>query len=94
MAKRKEAGPGAVALPQRAKGVVTALLQSKRYGFIWVPGTPADEEFFFHETGMKSRYDDLVAGDWVDFTPVPGKLEPGGVQKMKAIGVEKSVQTT
>lgn len=74
----------------RLRGVVTALLQAKRFGFIWVPGTPADQEYFFHETGMKDSYDTLTAGDWVMFTPVPGKVEQSGQQKMKAIGVEKA----
>jgi cold shock CspA family protein len=74
---------------EKLKGVITTLVKPKRFGFIWVPGTPADMEYFFHESGVRDDYDVLGPGDAVSFKAVPGKVEADGTQRLKATGVEK-----
>ena len=73
----------------KLKGVITTMVEGKRFGFIWVPGTPSDDEYFFHESGTRTDFDELGPGDAVEFLPVPGKLEADGTQRLKATGVEK-----
>lgn len=73
----------------RLKGVITTMVEQKRFGFIWVPETPSTDEYFFHESGTRTDFDDLGPGDWVEFMALPGKVEKDGTVRLKATGVEK-----
>lgn len=65
----------------RLTGMVSAIIQSKDFGFIVVEGE--EGEYFFHSTAVRGDFEDIAPGDRVEFDVVVG-----GKGK-RAVGVEK-----
>ena len=49
------------------RGVITRLVDEKHFGFIKSDSDRAD--YFFHSSAMTQRWEDVKAGDAVEFTP-------------------------
>ena len=69
--------------PTRMEGVVKAIMESKRFGFISAEG----REYFFHASAVHEglEFESLKPGDMVTFLPTEGKSG----DRDRAVGVER-----
>ena len=69
---------------KKKKGIVSAIIGNKDFGFICSEGENADMDLFFHRSAVTvGEFDDLQPGDNVEYIKVPSE------KGWRAVGVKK-----